>query len=1270
MNSGGTEVFLCYKKTLGSLTELRMKWLQITNPGHEVLNNGAHLEPPAQPKHKVTGFHLASHAHPSTPIATSISAAKSTELRDTHSASPPALPLASTCEIGGKNNLPFHRLSSNTNLTSRSLSLEAEVDPTFSWKDAQEYYMYPLLLACYTRHGPAAEAALQGLSQCLDAGNFDETAVVSDACRLEVIVDAVASICHQAVKSRFAQALPFFRKVVRKCPNGFSPMILHAILKPIIFIGDFDSSLVKSVESEFVYKIMSRYEFDPCQRELAANKRVQARISSWDSSEVARAIVTRLIDDISSGCETAKTTEKMLGVFKAEMNALQLIITLSKAVHRRVANATEHGHDHDHLSIINSLRGLNVAFLAAGTLTKERQTFGQIVRRFVFSTSDIGIDFVEPLSVAPESRACAAVRASNLRILRSNAVCAVNHRMSIMQELTPWMQLPHNVVEFFLNFDMDRIHQWKTFEQVCCALCAITEGTNTHIAGTEESKDVALNLQIEAITAILAIARSVMDASGHAHLITRDARTRHLSMGNGGWEQDETGDESLASVSNSSASPTIPLAHDVHENTNPTSQPSSPNSGKIPMHSSTTNDTRKPKFGSMSVRMRNELQERNRQLLLRAKEIASSESLGKAIEYLVAMYLVKDSPWDVTSFLRMYHDSFDEAEIGDYLGEGDEDFKVQVQLSYVRAISFKGMTLVESLRHFLTNGGFRFPGEAQKIERMVEAFAQCYYEDSPASFSSGDTAMIIAYSIIMLNADLHNPQRFLEGIYEDIAHHPMHIKGTRFTPKAREPSSSLLGLESDKFRGNLSRSVAQFEELLKDLSQSYYTFNFVGVDACISPDLIKLLFERIWFQLLTLSATILCSNQSDLPMTTHCLDLLRFSISTCLFLGMPIERQAFCSLLAKVKSTLDENSTGDNEVDESQTWTGNIEAAAATDDPRRAIGDIHLLVKRMKDMVQRQKTSEELSLVIKRINRSHIYLKDTTRFIREGDLTKKCRSRNQTYRFFLFNDQLLYADKSMSGHYWNPHNSLRLKLTRIGDIPDNVVHKHAFQILNPTKSFIVYADGAHAKAEWIRVIEDAIAEAAKKINWNARRLSTHEGSSVDLDAAEGFATPSPPTPSSVVATASSAMETLMRRSSRPSPPSTNANANGNQTRDAASSRIIASSSAATAHTDHGEKSLEKPVEREPASDTSVGASTDCDVPHAEADASQQHATESTGKDELLDSGTSSSDSGNRELETQPSCEAQAPNAPSAGDLPLLHHAATADSECGGESEQL
>lgn len=899
------------------------------------------------------------------------------------------------------------------------------------------------------------------------------------------------------------------------------------------------------------------------------------------------------------------------------------MVTLCKAVHRKALNVSEnHSSDQDCLSIVNSLRALNVALIAAGVHTKEDRTFGQIIRRFVFATinsiiliwsSDVfraTLTLVSTLwnHYRRHLKVELALMFEHvfLRILRTSAICAMNHQMDIMRELTPWIQLPHNLVEIFLNFDMDRVQQWKIFEFFCSALCSIAEGSTQHIGLADERDDSVPHLQAEAINSILAIARSVMDASGHAHLISRDARTRHLSMENGGWEQDEGADD--ITVSSSSIAPpfAMPVPHESHgdDPTSPMSQPNSPGGGLQGNAEKVGSAPRGSKFGTISIRMRNELQKRNQQFLKRAMEIASSKSLKKAIEYLVAMGFVKETPRDVTSFLRIYHDFFDEAEIGDYLGEGDEDFKAQIRLSYVRAISFKGLTLVESLRHFLTNGGFRLPGEAQKIERMVEAFAQCFWEDSPASFSSADTAMIIAYSIIMLNTDLHNPQvkknkmskdqfvknnrgidngkdlpkRFLEDIYEDIARHPMHIKGTRFlqTTKARETST--VDLENDKLRVGLTKSVAQFEELLKDLSQSYHTFNFVGVDTCISPDLIKLLFERVWFYMLALSTSILCDNQSDLSMTMHCLDLLRFNISTCLFLDMPTERQAFCNLLSKVQSALDESNIGGTAsaegdlesstysnsselakdemsattASESRAWMESIETATPADDQWRVIGDLHLLVSKMKSTIQRQQKSEELNSVIKRISRSHLYIRGTTQFIREGDLVKRCRSRNQLYRFFLFNDQLLYADKSLSG-YWNPHNSLRLKLTRITDVADNMLHKHAFQINNPEKSFIVYAESAYSKAEWMRQIEEAIAETAQKVKNNARRLSTqaalaaatseqtasppsdeNPGAGVALEASASAPAASTLSAGSVVASASSAMRVLMRRSSRSS----------------------------------------------------------------------------------------------------------------------------------------
>jgi brefeldin A-inhibited guanine nucleotide-exchange protein len=49
------------------------------------------------------------------------------------------------------------------------------------------------------------------------------------------------------------------------------------------------------------------------------------------------------------------------------------------------------------------------------------------------------------------------------------------------------------------------------------------------------------------------------------------------------------------------------------------------------------------------------------------------------------------------------------------------------------------------------------PGEAQKIDRILERFAERYCELNPATFSCADTAFILAFSVIMLNTDVHNP---------------------------------------------------------------------------------------------------------------------------------------------------------------------------------------------------------------------------------------------------------------------------------------------------------------------------------------------------------------------------------------------------------------------------------------------------------------------------------------------------------------------------------
>ncbi|KAK9058254.1 hypothetical protein SSX86_023094 [Deinandra increscens subsp. villosa] len=126
---------------------------------------------------------------------------------------------------------------------------------------------------------------------------------------------------------------------------------------------------------------------------------------------------------------------------------------------------------------------------------------------------------------------------------------------------------------------------------------------------------------------------------------------------------------------------------------------------------------------------------------------------ARGIGFLTANKLVENTPTSVAQFLR-HTSNLDKAMIGDYLGQHDE-FSLSVMHAYVDSMNFSGMKFHTAIREFLK--GFRLPGEAQKIDRIMEKFAERYCADNPGLFKSADTAYVLAYSVIMLNTDAHNP---------------------------------------------------------------------------------------------------------------------------------------------------------------------------------------------------------------------------------------------------------------------------------------------------------------------------------------------------------------------------------------------------------------------------------------------------------------------------------------------------------------------------------
>ncbi|XP_009980420.1 PREDICTED: cytohesin-4-like, partial [Tauraco erythrolophus] len=123
------------------------------------------------------------------------------------------------------------------------------------------------------------------------------------------------------------------------------------------------------------------------------------------------------------------------------------------------------------------------------------------------------------------------------------------------------------------------------------------------------------------------------------------------------------------------------------------------------------------------------------------------------IQYLIEQQVLSSDLQEIAKFLHK-GEGLNKTAIGDYLG-GRDPTNIQILQAFVACHQFANLNLVQALRQFLWS--FRLPGEAQKIDRMMEAFANWYCKCNPGVFQSTDTCYILSFSIIMLNTSLHNP---------------------------------------------------------------------------------------------------------------------------------------------------------------------------------------------------------------------------------------------------------------------------------------------------------------------------------------------------------------------------------------------------------------------------------------------------------------------------------------------------------------------------------
>ncbi len=121
-------------------------------------------------------------------------------------------------------------------------------------------------------------------------------------------------------------------------------------------------------------------------------------------------------------------------------------------------------------------------------------------------------------------------------------------------------------------------------------------------------------------------------------------------------------------------------------------------------------------------------------------------------------YLEPHDAKSIASFLHTHAEKLAKTSVGEYLGHGrkySDGFHPSVLRAYEEELEFRDLSFEDAIRYFLS--GFQLPGEAQKIDRIMEAFAERFCICNPDIFLSADTVFILSFSIVMLNTDLHSP---------------------------------------------------------------------------------------------------------------------------------------------------------------------------------------------------------------------------------------------------------------------------------------------------------------------------------------------------------------------------------------------------------------------------------------------------------------------------------------------------------------------------------
>ncbi|KAG0208455.1 Brefeldin A-inhibited guanine nucleotide-exchange protein 2 [Mortierella sp. GBA30] len=373
----------------------------------------------------------------------------------------------------------------------------------------------------------------------------------------------------------------------------------------------------------------------------------------------------------------------------------------------------------------------------------------------------------------------------------SNAT--MRQKEMVLQGLHKICSNPQSLVDIYLNFDCD-FSMASIFEHIVNSLSRIAQGRGkvnaSATVGNMMGKQLLLNekdawaliqdrrLAVQGLRCMVSVLDSLVDWSKDvgAVLTLPEAISAAVNSSTNGHSRIMSTDIGA----NTNATPASPQP-EISSNDSGSPSPLSPRSAPASQYNKMSHPVIVSKNPLLAMSMRTQQSSSSNVSSTSVNTVGSADSLGddhpaefeeimtrkqlflkgvrlfntkpmKGLDFLIKQGFVQDDLQAIAAYL-MTTASLDKAAIGEYIGDGDEK-AIKVMHAFVDRLDFTGVGFVDALRMFLQT--FRLPGESQKIDRLMEKFADRYCDTNSKVFANADTAYTLAFSVIMLNTDQHS----------------------------------------------------------------------------------------------------------------------------------------------------------------------------------------------------------------------------------------------------------------------------------------------------------------------------------------------------------------------------------------------------------------------------------------------------------------------------------------------------------------------------------